>query len=151
MNIQLKDITNDNWLECIYLTTNKKGKHFVCEEFVASNALSIAQAKIQKGWITKAIYNGETMVGFIMYGFCYENNFYEICRLMIHHEYQGKGYGRAALGKAIDEFKKISDCDEIFVSFYLKNQVGQKIYESFGFRHTGKILDGEALYHLKLK
>jgi len=62
MTINLRDITNENWIECIFLTTNKEGKHFVCEKFVASNALSLAQSKVQKGWITKAIYNGETMV-----------------------------------------------------------------------------------------
>ncbi|MGG2093156.1 hypothetical protein AB1283_10645 [Bacillus sp. S13(2024)] len=40
MSISLQDITNENWLECIFLTTNKEDKHFICEEFVASNALS---------------------------------------------------------------------------------------------------------------
>ncbi|QAA32334.1 GNAT family N-acetyltransferase [Clostridium manihotivorum] len=151
MSIYLKDIDNQNWEQCIMLTTNKEGKHFICEEFVASNALSIAQSKIQKGWITKAIYDEDTMIGFTMYGFCYENNFYEICRIMIDHKYQGKGYGRKALGKVIEEMKSFKDCNEIFLSFDPENQIGKKLYESFNFKATGRIIDDELLYSLSLK
>ena len=47
MSIYLKDINEENLLECALLTTNKEGKNYVFEEFVASNAFSIAQSKIQ--------------------------------------------------------------------------------------------------------
>lgn len=151
MNIYLKDIDNENWEQCIFLTTNKEGKHFVCEEFVASNALSIAQSKVQKGWITKAIYDEDIMIGFTMYGFCYEHNFYEICRIMIDHKYQGKGYGKIALGKVIEEMKNFKDCNDIFLSFDPENQIGKRLYESFNFKDTGKIVDGELLYSFNLK
>lgn len=151
MNIYLKDIDNENWEECISLTTDKDGKHFLCEEFVASNALSIAQSKIEKGWITKAIYSEDTMIGFTMYGYCYEDNFYELCRFMIDHKYQGKGYGKAALAKVIEEMKNIKDCNEIFLSFEPENKIGKRLYESFNFKDTGKIIDGELLYSLSLE
>ncbi|WP_432409165.1 GNAT family N-acetyltransferase [Wukongibacter sp. M2B1] len=151
MNIYLKDIDSKNWEECISLTTNKEGKHFICEEFVASNALSIAQSKIEEGWITKAIYADNTMVGFTMYGYCYENNFYEICRIMIDHKFQGKGYGKIALGKVIEEMKSFKDCNEIFISFEPENQIGKRLYESLNFQDTGKTTDGELLYSLILK
>jgi len=150
MNIYFKDIDKENWKECIFLTTNKDGKHFLCEEFVASNALSIAQSKIEDGWITKAIYNENDMIGFSMYGYCYENNFYEICRIMIDHKYQGKGYGKAALQKIIEEMKKFRDCKEVFLSFDPENKVGKQLYETFGFKDTGKTIDDELLYSLKL-
>lgn len=150
MNIYLKEIDESNWEKCIFLTTNKEGKHFICEEFVASNALSLAQSKSEKGWITKAIYVEDTMVGFTMYGYCYKENFYELCRLMIDHKYQGKGYGRAAILKIIEEMKKLKDCHEICLSFDPENQIGKKLYESIGFKDTGKIIDGELLYSLKV-
>ncbi|WP_160672548.1 GNAT family N-acetyltransferase [Clostridium sp. C8-1-8] len=151
MSIYLKDIDDQNWEQCIMLTTNKEGKHFICEEFVASNALSIAQSKIQKGWITKAIYDEDIMIGFTMYGFCYEHNFYEICRIMIDYKYQGKGYGKRALGKIIEEMKNFKDCNEVFLSFDTENQIGKKLYESFNFKSTGRIIDDELLYSLSLK
>ena len=151
MKINFRKITEQNWLECIFLTTNQEGKHNVCEEFVASNALSIAQSKIQKGWITKAIYNEDNMVGFTMYGYSYEHDFYEICRIMIDHKHQGKGYGREALIKVIDEMKKVEDCNEIYLSFDPDNKRGQKLYESLGFEGTGRLLGDELLYCLEIK
>ena len=41
MSIYLKDIDENNLVECTLLTTDKDGKHYVFEEFVASNAFSI--------------------------------------------------------------------------------------------------------------
>lgn len=146
MKLYLKEIDESNWIECVFLTTNQDQQHFVREEFVASNALSIAQSKIEKEWITKAIYVDEVMVGFTMYGFNVEHNFYEICRLMIDYRYQGKGYGRLALQRVIDEMIAIDGCYEIYLSFDPNNIIGKFLYESFNFIDTGKIVDGEVLY-----
>lgn len=148
MDIYLKDVNEDNWVQCILLTTNKEGESYVFEEFVASNALSIAQSKMEKGWTIKAIYNGDLIIGFTMYGYCYEYDFYEICRFMIDHKYQGKGYGRFALGKIIEEMKKIKDCNDIFISFDPKNEIAKSLYESIGFKDTGKIIEDELLFKL---
>ncbi len=133
MNLTLREIDESNWLECIFLTTNKDDKHFVCEKFVASNALSIAQSKIEQGWITKAIYHDDTMVGFTMFGYCTKNNFYEICRLMIARKFQGKGFGRMALEIVIEQMKNNTDCKDIYLSFDTRNAVAKKLYESLGF------------------
>ena len=149
MSIYLKDIDENNLEECILLTTNKDGKHYVFEEFVASNAFSIAQSKVQKGWIVKAIYHDDLMIGFVMYGYCYEYDFYEICRFMIDHRYQGKGYGKLALGKIIEEMKKLEDCKDIYISFDPKNNIARSLYESLGFKDTGKALEEELLFKLE--
>ena len=149
MSIYLKDIDEDNLVECTLLTTDKDGKHYVFEEFVASNAFSIAQSKVQKGWNVKAIYDDDLMIGFTMYGYCYEEAFYEICRLMIDHKYQGKGYGKLALIKIIEEMKKQEDCKEIYISFDPKNNIARSLYESLGFKDTGRTLEDELLFKLE--
>lgn len=149
MSIYLKDIDENNLLECVLLSTNKDGKNYVFEEFVASNAFSIAQSKVQKGWIVKAIYDDNLMIGFTMYGYCYEYDFYEICRFMIDHKYQGKGYGRRALVKIIEEMKKNNACKDINISFDLKNNIARRLYESLGFKDTGKTLEEELLFKLE--
>jgi diamine N-acetyltransferase len=151
MGIILKDITNENWIKCICLTTNKDNTNTIFEEFVASNAVSIAQSKVQEGWITKAIYNNDTMVGFTMYGYSNEYKFYELCRLMIDYKYQQSGYGTETLLKVIDEMRNWKECKEIFLSFDPENIVGKKLYESLGFKNTGKFIDDELLYKLTLK
>lgn len=149
MSIYLKDIDENNLEECTLLTTNKDGKHYVFEEFVASNTFSIAQSKVQKGWIVKAIYDDDLMIGFSMYGYCYEYDFYEICRFMIDYKYQGKGYGRRSLIKIIEEMKKNEECKDIYISFAPKNNIARSLYESLGFKDTGKTLEDELLFKLE--
>ncbi|WP_294170181.1 GNAT family N-acetyltransferase [uncultured Clostridium sp.] len=149
MSIYLKDIDENNLLQCVLLTTNKDGKNYVFEEFVASNAFSIAQSKIQKGWTVKAIYDEDLMIGFTMYGYCYEYGFYEICRFMIDYKYQGKGYGRRALVKIIEEMKENEECKDIYISFDPKNNIARSLYESLGFKDTGKVLEEELLFKLE--
>ena len=66
--MRLIDITKENWEDVIFLSTNEtitvkgsgepyeaKGMPSLCEEFVASNALSIVQSVYENGWIIKAI------------------------------------------------------------------------------------------------
>ncbi|MBS5952084.1 MAG: GNAT family N-acetyltransferase [Clostridium sp.] len=149
MSIYLKDINEENLLECALLTTNKEGKNYVFEEFVASNAFSIAQSKIQESWTVKAIYNEDLMIGFTMYGYCNEYDFYEICRFMIDHKYQGKGFGRISLRKIIEEMKKNEDCKDIYISFDPNNNIARSLYESLGFKDTGKTLEEELLFKLE--
>lgn len=79
------------------MTTNENGIHTLCEEFVASNALSIVQSFYEKTWTIKAIENKDKLIGFTMYGFCKDKNFYELCRIMIDRKYQGHGYGTKAM------------------------------------------------------
>lgn len=150
MEIQLRDIDEENWLECIRLTTDRGGQHVLFEEFVASNAVSLAQSKIQEGWTTKAIYDGDLMVGFTMYGFSKEMDSYEICRLMIDYRHQRKGYGRKAMEKVLEAMMRFQDCREVYLSFDPLNDAGRKLYGSFGFKDTGRIVDGELLYRLEL-
>ncbi|OMC83169.1 diadenosine tetraphosphatase [Viridibacillus sp. FSL H7-0596] len=125
--------------------TNKGG-----EEFVASNALSIVQALFEKTWITKAIEVEDQLIGFTMYGFSEEQNFFELCRIMIDRKFQGSGYGPKAILLVIEEMKKLEGCNEIYLSTEPNNKRGKKIYEKLGFKNTGRIVDGEELYCLKL-
>ncbi|MDN4088527.1 GNAT family N-acetyltransferase [Paenibacillus polymyxa] len=150
MGVLLKDIDKTNWTKCIFLTTDPDNNHYLLEKFVASNAVSIAQSKIERGWITKAIYDGDTIVGFAMYGYSEEKDFFEICRLMIDHKFQRQGFGKKALSLIIEEMSKNKQCSEIYISFEPENYSAKKLYEEFRFENTGKILDDEMLYCLKI-
>lgn len=67
--MRLIDITKENWLHTVFLTTNESGKATITERFVASNALSIVQSMFEPGWIIKGIQAEDKLVGFTMYGF----------------------------------------------------------------------------------
>lgn len=47
--IQLWEVTAENVKEYLFLSTNSEGVQFICEEFVASNALSLVQFKVEAG------------------------------------------------------------------------------------------------------
>jgi diamine N-acetyltransferase len=58
MNIQLRDITSDNFMECVLLKSSATKERPLFEEHVTSNAFSLAQAKVESEWLSKAIYLG---------------------------------------------------------------------------------------------
>jgi diamine N-acetyltransferase len=147
--IRLIDISEENWLEVIFLSTGK-GMPAICEEFVASNALSLVQAQFEKTWTTKAIEKDDKIIGFTMYGFAKNQGYYELCRIMIDHKHQGNGYGTEAMKLVITEMKKIESCNKIYLSTDPENIRGKHLYEKLGFVHTGEFVDEEELYVLSI-
>lgn len=155
--IELQKITDDNFNECIKLEPKEEQKNYV-----ASNICSIAEAYValtnNEGVpMPYAIYNNDIMVGFIMllYTEAQENddeNAYWVCRLMIDKRYQGKGYGKEAITKALELIRSFpyGKASEVFLSYEPENVVAKKFYASFGFEETGKIEDGELVAKLVL-
>ncbi|MGN7116803.1 GNAT family N-acetyltransferase [Lysinibacillus odysseyi] len=140
--MKLVEVSEQNWLKVIFLSTSDK-MPAICEEFVASNALSLVQAQFEPFWVTKVIEAEDALVGFTMYGFVPEDQQYVICRLMIDHKFQGKGYGRKAMELIIAELQKNEDCDAIYLSTEPHNEVAKKLYKSLGFKSTNRVVDGE--------
>lgn len=155
--IELRKITDDNFVECIKLEPNEEQK-----SFVASNISSLAEAYVA---LTNnecipmpyAIYTNEIMVGFIMlsYNEADENNnenVYWVWRLMIDKRYQGKGYGYETMIKALEFIKTFPQgkASAVLLSYEPENVVAKTLYESLGFVETGKIEYGEMVSKLVL-
>ncbi|HRX14066.1 MAG TPA: GNAT family N-acetyltransferase [Eubacteriales bacterium] len=136
--INFREIDRNNIWDILKLKVSEEQMHFV-----ATNAVSIAQAKAQPECVPLAIYDGETPVGFVMYCFDLEEKEYCIYRLMIDSRYQRKGYGRDALQKIIDKIKEDKDHHKILISFEPNNSVAKSLYISMGFVPDGRIIDGE--------
>lgn len=136
MTIFLKEITKDNWEECALLKVAKEE-----ERFVAPNVYSILQSKYEPDKVPLAVYNDETMVGFLMYGRDPEDGRYWILRLMIDKNYQSQGFGKSALLEVIKLVKSFPDCSEdLTISYKPDNEVADRLYTSIGFTKTGEIL-----------
>jgi diamine N-acetyltransferase len=146
MSVILKNITKENWIQAIELRVKKEQ-----EEFVASNLFSIAQSKVEPNCIPVAVYDNDIMIGFIMYGYDDDEGFKGvwIARLMVDAKYQGKGYGRAAMEELLKQIKKENSMENIYISFEPENTVARKLYESLGFKDTGKIVGGEIVFCLE--
>lgn len=143
--IDFKKITRENFKECIKLEL-KDGQ----KKFVASNLYSIAQAGVWEEAEAYAIYNGETMVGFIMYLFDEKEKTGDLWRLMIAGEFQSMGYGTQALRKMIEHFRNIKECSKIFLSYVPGNESAEKLYKFVGFEANGEIDNGEVVMEMKV-
>jgi diamine N-acetyltransferase len=144
VDITLRSITQDNWLECINLKTTDEQ-----QRFVETNLYSLAQAKIFPECVPLAIYQGETMVGFLMYAPTGNEGQYWIWRLMIDKDYQGRGYGRAAMQEAIELLRMPHDCKEIWLDFTPGNVVAERLYLNLGFDKMGVDEKGEIIIRLR--
>ncbi len=120
----------------------------LCEEFVASNALSIVQSVYENGWIIKVIEHEDKLIGFTMFGWNEEEEFYELCRIMIDRKFQNKGYGTQAIRMVLDEIKSRFGCKEVYLSTDPENARGRYVYEKAGFRSEHKMLDDEELFKI---
>ncbi len=145
MKIELKEVTAEN-LRKIAALKVKPGQ----EDFVAPNALSVAQSKFYPSWVCLAAYAGEEPVGFVMYGIDEDDNSLWIIRMMIDDRFQGNGYGREVLQAVVEHIKSRNYTKEIFLSFVPGNDTAKKLYESFGFEDTGRFEEGEFVYKLEL-
>jgi len=141
MNISLREVDENNFDEVISLQV---------EKYCASNIYSLAQARIFPDAIPLAIYNDDTLVGFIMYGIePRDNNEYWIDRLMIDEKYQNNGFGKKALEIIIEKIKQDKTHNKIKISTNPENTIAIKLYKKLGFYETGELHYDEALLILE--
>jgi diamine N-acetyltransferase len=144
MSISLREITKDNFRECVRLKVRDD------QPYVASNVYSIAQSKVEAENIPMAVYAGETMVGFVMFELDYSERELYICRLMIDQSYQHMGYGRETLEAVRQIAWQDQGIDKMALSTNPKNTYGIRVYETFGFKDTGILDDGEEVFVFEL-
>jgi diamine N-acetyltransferase len=146
--VKLKKVTGDNWEAVVELEFGA-GQ----EDMVANNLYSIAEAQFDSHARSRGVYAGKRVVGLLMYevqktkGKAQEASIY---RFMIDRKHQGKGYGRAALSKALEETREIPGVDRISIRYMPENPVSKPFYASFGFVEVRGDRDGEVIAVLKL-
>lgn len=152
--LHLVKVNTQNFWELMELRVAKEQ-----ENFVASNAISLAQAYDchADGKFAQCfgIYDGETPVGFAMIGHDSEDyedipevysRSYCLWRYMIDQRYQKRGYGRDGLILLLDYVLTSPDGEESLwsTSYEPENDVAAKLYASFGFKPNGET-DGDEI------
>jgi len=118
--------------------------------FVASNAVSIAQAHFEpKAWF-RGIYADHEPVGFVMLSLDPAIPEYCIWRFMIDARFQRLGYGAKALRLVIDHIRTRPRATEILVSYVPADGSPEAFYRQAGFIPTGQVIDGEVVLKLVL-
>ncbi|WP_374963135.1 GNAT family N-acetyltransferase [Lysinibacillus sp. RS5] len=145
--ISLKSIDQSNWEACIKLKPKQEQ-----QGFIASNLYSIAESKFFPHMNIKAIYGGEKLLGFAMYGIDLDDGNYWIYRFMIDEQYQGRGHGKSAMKLIIQDIESREDrTDVIWLGYQPDNEQARKLYASVGFKEAGMVPWGEMLAKYSLK
>ena len=131
--VHLQPVTTENLDEVLSLKI-----HDSQAGFVSSTAESLAQAYVyQETAFPFAVYDDQTVVGFIMMGYYEAKNYYTLWKLLIDRDHQHRGYGKEALRLGIAFLKERFHVNEIYTGVVPDNAVAKKLYESMGFRETG--------------
>lgn len=142
--IDLRNITKENYEECLALKVSENQM-----SFVAPNVKSLAQAWVfYRTAFPFAIYADNVLVGFIMMGFYEEKNCYTLWRFMIDEKHQNKGYGKIALSLAINYMIDSFGIKELFTSVVPENSAAKNLYNSLGFNETGELSGNEIVMKL---
>ena len=152
MIIKLEPI-NDNNRDAVVALSVREDQPFVATNDYSLREAAEANAKAPGTARPFAICAGEKIVGFCMLALDPEDenpvDRYCLWRFMIDKSEQGKGYGQAALQEIIRYFKE-NGVDTVYLSTAPANARGLHVYHKAGFKETGEIEDGEAIFVLKL-
>ena len=131
----LRPITPANFDECIGLEVS-----VAQQDLVAANLYSLAEAGVNPNLTPLGIYDVEhrghgdpsgALRGFIMYEI--ENGVGFVLRLMVGQQYQGRGYGRAALLECIRRLRLTSAVELIATSHREQNSRMARLLAGLGF------------------
>lgn len=158
--VQLKKIDRENVWDVARLKVKRAQTNYV-----SSNVESILEAFAtrESGGVAMpfALYDGVALVGFALIGYgdlpgednpAISKDNYCLWRLMIDERWQGRGYGKQAIEKAVEyvRTKPFGEAEYCWLSYDPDNQRLGKLFMSFGFAETGEMDGEEAIAALKL-
>ena len=133
--IHLRKITEENFIDAFHLKLALEQ-----ERFVSHPIRSLAQAYVYRDQCQPfGIYNGDTMVGYVMVIYDYDIPEYDIWHMMIDESYQKRGYGSAALDRVLDYIKSkpFGSSNRVTLTCNRENIRALNLYQSKGFTETG--------------
>jgi diamine N-acetyltransferase len=143
--VTLREVTSDNLRPVLRLKVADNQT-----QFVANNAISIAQAYFEpKAWF-RAVYADETPVGFVMLYDDLDEPRYYLWRFMIGADHQGKGFGRQAIQQLVEYVKRRPGATVLEVAFVPGEGSPEGFYRKLGFQPTGEERHGELVALLSL-
>lgn len=143
--VTLREVTADTLREICRLSV-----HETQQQFVAPNAVSIAEAHFHAHAWFRAVYADAVPVGFLMLSDRPERPQYFLWRFMIDARYQHMGFGRRAIELLVEHVRARPGAAELLTSVVQAEGGPQGFYERQGFRLTGEHDDGEAVLRLPL-
>lgn len=144
--VSFREVTKETLREILLLKVSP-GQ----EDFVAPNEISIAEAHFspEVAWF-RAIYAGETPVGFVMLEDDPSKPRYYLWRFMVDARYQGTGVGRRALELLFEHVRSRPGATHLLTSIVPGEGSPGPFYEKLGFVYTGEEDEGELVMRREL-
>ena len=133
--ISLQPIDESNFLDAFQLKLAPEQ-----EAFVSNPVRSLAQAYVYRSQCQPfGIFASDRMVGYVMVIYDYDIPEYDIWHMMIDRDFQGRGYGKAAMVKCLEYIrtKPFGSSNRVALTCNRDNSAARRLYEAFGFRPTG--------------
>lgn len=144
--VTLREVTRDNLRSVIALETTPEQK-----QFVAPNAVSVAEAHFSSETWMRAIYADETPVGFVLLRDDPEKAEYYLWRYMVGAEYQGLGFGMRALQLVVDHVRSRPGANVMSLSYVPGEGCPRDFYARAGCVDTGEQHAGENVMRLEFQ
>jgi diamine N-acetyltransferase len=144
--VTFREVTKETLREILLLKVSPEQ-----EGFVAPNEISIAEAHFSPdvAWF-RAVYSGETPVGFVMLEDDPSKPRYYLWRFMIDARHQRSGVGRRALELLFEHVRSRPGAKELWTSVVAGEGGPGPFYEKLGFVYTGEEDEGELVMRREL-
>ena len=144
--VSFREVTKETLREILLLKVSPSQ-----EGFVAPNEISIAEAHFspEVAWF-RAIYSGDTPVGFVMLEDDPSKPRYYLWRFMVDARYQGTGVGRRALELLFEHVRARPGATHLLTSIVPGEGSPGPFYEKLGFVYTGEEDEGELVMRREL-
>jgi len=146
LELTLREISEETLWSILDLEVDEEQK-----QFVAPNAVSIAEAHFSEYAWFRAIFADETPVGFVMLYLDQEESEYDIWRFMIDKNQQRKGYGAQALQLVMEHVQTLPGAEELSLSYLPGEGDPSLFFEDFGFEDSDEWVDDEKILILTLE
>lgn len=133
--VTLQELTEDNLGDICILSWTLSEPY---KNYVAQNAISIAQGHCSKHAWMRAIYADEAPVGFMMLQDDPDEPEYYLWRFMIGEPYHGRGFGRKAIALLVEYVKTRPGAKELLVSCGQGEGSPLGFYQKLGFKLNGE-------------
>lgn len=143
-SINLRPVNRDNWRDIAKLKVAETQL-----EFVAEPTYYLAMCSYGEIWHPLAIYSGEQVVGFMMWGVDTADGSCWFGGIIIDQAQQRKGFGRQAIRAAIAMLAQQHGFKNFALSYSPANPA-KRLYHELGFKETDECEDDEVVARLSL-
>jgi diamine N-acetyltransferase len=147
MKVHLREITAQNVRMILDLQVTPEQRNYV-----ASNAVSLAEAQFNPGAWFRAVYAGDEPVGFVMLfdptaegavaKEAINKDEIGLWRLMIDQRYQRRGFGQEVLDLICADLRSRREFKRMLSSYVPGEHGPEAFYLSYGFTRTGRRRNG---------